>query len=287
MWQISYDAGKRVADGGTDRAATMAYYAVQSLFPGLFVLVVVALQLTSAADVERAVNQAILTRDLDPQVGSVLKDAVISAIQRADGTARLAGIVAAVFAVSSASSWLAATGRAIEPDAERRTPHNLITGRLRAAAWTGVLILLVLCALVLVTAASEIAAALGDWAGVGSELIAVATGLATLAATAGAMLLVYRIAPDLAEPPPLRTALPGAIIAAVGWVLGTGLFSLYVRHLASIGTTYGAFATPVILLIWLWLTGVIVLYGAAINALLAERRGEWRVAGAARPTEAR
>lgn len=286
MWQIGYGAGKRVADGGTDRAATMAYYAVQSLFPGLFALVVIALQLTSAADVERLVNEAISTRDLDPQVGGVLKDAVIGAIQRADGTARLAALFAAALAVSSASSWLAATGRAIEPDAKRRVRHNLITGRLWAAGWTAVLLLLVLCAIALVTAAGEIAGAASDLLGGGSLPIAIATGGVTLGAIIGAMLLVYRIAPDLADPPPLRTAVPGAIVAAVGWGLGTGLFSLYVRHLASIGTTYGAFATPVILLIWLWLTGVIVLYGAALNAELAARRGEWRVAGATRQADA-
>ncbi len=75
--------------------------------------------------------------------------------------------------------------------------------------------------------------------------------------------------PTPGPPPP-----PGALVSGLGWILASLGFFFYVGNLANIGATYGAFATPIVLLLWLWLSGVVVLYGAAVNDQLAERRGE-------------
>ena len=49
-------------------------------------------------------------------------------------------------------------------------------------------------------------------------------------------------------------------------------FFFYVSEFATYSATYGAFATVVILLIWLWLTNAILLFGAELNAVIDVRR---------------
>ncbi|HXG40201.1 MAG TPA: YihY/virulence factor BrkB family protein [Candidatus Limnocylindrales bacterium] len=79
--------------------------------------------------------------------------------------------------------------------------------------------------------------------------------------------VLYRVAPNVEVP--LRSALPGAIAFSVGWLVATYLFGVYVSEVATYGATYGALAGVAILLVWLYLTGFVLLLGAELNEVLA------------------
>ncbi len=79
--------------------------------------------------------------------------------------------------------------------------------------------------------------------------------------------VIYRVAPARA-PAKWRWVSWGAVIAASLWVVGGILFELYVRNLGNFGKTYGALGSVVVLLLWLYLSGFIVILGAEINAEL-------------------
>jgi membrane protein len=79
--------------------------------------------------------------------------------------------------------------------------------------------------------------------------------------------VVYRYAPDRDEPK-WRWVSWGSAIAATLWLLGSVLFSLYVRNFGSYGETYGALGGVVILLLWFYLSSYVVLLGAEINSEL-------------------
>jgi membrane protein len=63
----------------------------------------------------------------------------------------------------------------------------------------------------------------------------------------------------------------GSVSAAVVWLVGSVLFSIYVDHFSSYNQTYGALAGVVVLMLWLYLTAYVVLMGAEVN-VEAERR---------------
>ena len=130
---VTIAAGKRLGAGGTDRAAALAYYAVQAIFPGLFVVAVISLLLSTTNSIGNALDWAV-EQGLDPSLADSLRDALASAADRAKGAAGVAAVIAALTAVSGASGWFAAAGRAIEPDPNQRRSRNFITGRLRASA---------------------------------------------------------------------------------------------------------------------------------------------------------
>ena len=83
-----------------------------------------------------------------------------------------------------------------------------------------------------------------------------------------AFLPLYAVIPDL--PVPLRSALPGALLAAVGWTGLSAVFSVYAR--ISTGVT-GALGGVLLLVTWFYASGLLVLTGAAVNAVLADHVG--------------
>ena len=82
-----------------------------------------------------------------------------------------------------------------------------------------------------------------------------------------------------------RYELPGAAIAIAVWLLGSGGLRLYGTWILDGDTVYGSLAGPIVLLLWLWLTGFAVLLGAQLNSQLTHG-GRRRVRQGDDPTPA-
>ena len=89
--------------------------------------------------------------------------------------------------------------------------------------------------------------------------------------------LVYYSGPDR-EQRAWRWVSPGAIAGAVGWLVLSGLFALYVRFAGSYDETYGSLAAGIVLLLWLNYSAFALLFGAELNAA-ADRQADIRAAG--------
>ena len=78
---------------------------------------------------------------------------------------------------------------------------------------------------------------------------------------------MYRFGPSR-RPARKRWIFPGICLALVSWILISFGFSKFVTHFGSYNETFGGLASVIILLIWLWLTAVVVIIGAELNAEL-------------------
>lgn len=87
-----------------------------------------------------------------------------------------------------------------------------------------------------------------------------------------ALALIYRYAPNRA-PPAWRWLIPGAVAATFLWLLATLAFGWYLGSFGRTGRTYGAVGAIVVLQLWLFLSGYIMLLGAKLNAELMLRAG--------------
>ena len=87
-----------------------------------------------------------------------------------------------------------------------------------------------------------------------------------IVALSGAAAFLYWAAP--ARRLRLRWVLPGVLVFVPGWILVTVLFSVYVANFGSYSDTYGALGGVIVLLVWFYLTGVILLIGGEVNAVL-------------------
>ena len=82
--------------------------------------------------------------------------------------------------------------------------------------------------------------------------------------------LLYKFSPcvsKIKEIPFVRT-LPGAIFASLGWMLISIFFSYYVNNFGRYAITYGSLVGIILLLIWLYISSIIIILGGEINATI-------------------
>ena len=65
-----------------------------------------------------------------------------------------------------------------------------------------------------------------------------------------------------------RRALPGVAFVVLGWLVSTAGFNLYAQYLGTFNRTYGVLGVFVILMVWIYLSCLIILTGAGINSVL-------------------
>lgn len=82
--------------------------------------------------------------------------------------------------------------------------------------------------------------------------------------------LLYWIAPNRRIP--YKTVLPGAAFTTISWITASVLFSVYVSRFSDFTKTYGSLGGVTVLLLWLYISSIIVLVGGEINARLAEQK---------------
>ncbi len=94
--------------------------------------------------------------------------------------------------------------------------------------------------------------------------------------------LLYRYAPAR-RPPRWSWVTPGAGVATALWLGGSLLFSFFVRSFGNYQPTYGALAEVVVLLLYIWLTALVVLLGALLNAEMEHQSRRDAMRGRVRP----
>ena len=70
-----------------------------------------------------------------------------------------------------------------------------------------------------------------------------------------------------------RDALPGAIFTLIVWIGCTALFTFYVNNINNYDVLYGSISAIMVLLLWMYMTGIIVYLGFELNYILMKQRG--------------
>ena len=84
--------------------------------------------------------------------------------------------------------------------------------------------------------------------------------------------MLYNFLPNH-SPVKLKFISPGAISAIILWLICSGGFQLYLHYFNSYAKTYGSLGAMIILLLWLYLTALVILIGGAVNAILDKNAG--------------
>ena len=257
-------------DEMTDHAAALTYYALMSLFPAL--LVGVALlgllgQQSTVDDVARYLTERGAPESTVDAVSSSLETAVRS--QAGSSSALLA--VGLAVALYSASGFFGAAGRALNAVYRADEDRGFVKRKVLQLASTILLIVAALAVLVMVFLGGEVARELFDVVGLGRSAGAIWTWVRwplALVVTTGIFSFLYAAAPDRQRA--FRFISPGAVAAVLLWILASVGFFFWVDNFGSYNATYGAFATVVILLLWLYLTNAAMLLGAELNVTLED-----------------
>ena len=273
---VSRAVWRYLADGMVDRAPTLAYYGILSLFPSLLLAFTVVRFLGGDSAPDDLASYA-REHGTSGAVASALRSAAATAREASAPTAGAAGVIGILTLIYGASKTFTATGRAIDAMGGQGRTTRSLRRRAEDLAWTMLLLLLAVVALVLLTISGSVLEELLGLFGLSGAAVTI-WSIARLPVAAGLALfvvaLVYWAAPSRRNSR-FRVITPGASVAVAVLLVETIGYDVYVKRFASYNSTYGASAGFVILLLWIWLAATAVLYGAELDQVL-EARAEGR-----------
>ena len=88
----------------------------------------------------------------------------------------------------------------------------------------------------------------------------------------GFMLAILYFASPNVRQPGFKWVTPGGLIAVLLWIIASALFAFYVANFGSYNKTYGALGGVIAFLVWLWISNIVILFGAELNAELERGR---------------
>ena len=250
-------------------AAGVAFYALLSLAPGFTALVALYGLVADPAAVEAHV--AALRGVMPPEAQRLVTDQLTEIVRDRSSTLGLGFLVSLVIALWSANAGTSALISALNVAYGEREKRGLLRYyggtlllTLSSAICGGIALLLIA-----VIPASLRWLPLGE---AGRALIGILRWPVVLLLFAAVLALLYRYAPSRDEPHWSWVSW-GAAAAALLWIAGSVLFSVYVGRFATYNKTYGSLGAVVVLLMWLWLSAYAVLLGAELNAEMERQTG--------------
>lgn len=259
-------------DQMSDHAAALTYYSLLSLFPALL-FGVASLGYFGGSGLIGDASDYLLKAGAPRETIDAVTKALESA-QSQRGTAFTALVVALATSLYGASGAFGAVGRALNVVWRVDEGRNFFRKKAHDIGWTLVLLVLVIVTFVMIFVGGKVAEDLLGTIGLGSvaaDVWLIARWPAALIFATMIYAVVYYAAPNV-EVPRFQFLTPGAVIGVVAWIAASGGFFFYASNFSSYSATYGAFAGAVILLVWLWLTNMVLLLGAELNAVIDIRR---------------
>ncbi|MEV6612025.1 YihY/virulence factor BrkB family protein [Kutzneria sp. NPDC051319] len=252
-----------------DWAASLTYYAVLSVFPGLIVV-------TGAVGLLGPDATKMLIDSINSVPLGQGRDLLVGAIQNAHTGAGLLAVIGVLGALWAASGYIGGFMRAnnaVYGVAEGRPLWKTVP--LQLGLTLGLMVMLAVSGLGLAVS-GPIADQVGQWVGIGSTgllIWGIAKWPVIVILVSLAICLLYWAAPNVRQPKPRFLWLTaGSVLAVVLWLVASVGFAIYVANFGSYNKTYGSLAGVIVFLVWLWISNLAVLLGAAFDAELARGR---------------
>jgi len=243
-------------------AGGVTYGVLLALFPGLAALVSLYGLALDPGDIERQMSA--VSGVLPEQTQQMLATELHQLASTSNGALGFSAIVGLVLALWSASRGMSGMITALDIAYEQKETRSFVRFNLIALGLTLAMMVGGVVAITLVAGLPIVIDALG-LGGFAKWLLLVLEWPLLVAFMVFGLAVLYRYGPDRDEAQ-WRWVSPGAIVAALLWVAGSILFTVYVANFSSYDKTYGTLGGAVILLTWLYLCAIAVLFGAMINA---------------------
>ena len=252
-------------DEALTRAAALAFYSALSFAPLLVLLVWVASAVGDEA-------QLAVLDQLGELMGEEARKTADAVINNAESQPSL-GSLSAVLGV--AALFFSATGVFVQLqqtlnriwDVERKPGagvRSFIRTRLISTGMLAALGFLLVISLVVSAAIGFVFSHLGPLAWVGSLI-------SSIVVFAVAFSAVYKTVPDCEIR--MKDAALGGLITAILFALGKEAIGLYIGR-GSVGSAYGAAGSLLVLLVWVYYSGIVILFGAELTQVYAVEFGD-------------
>jgi membrane protein len=252
-------------DNVLGRASELAYNFLLAVFPLLlFVLAMLGVLAERGMDVRTLLFQY-LGRVLPGSASELISKTANEVIKNSGGGKLTFGILFSLWSASGGTTTMMST---LNDAYDVRESRSWIRVHLIALGLTLVLVLLVVVGSVLAVAGGHIAWTVGNNIGLGTPVIIAWRVLSWIAAVAFivfAFAVIYYYGPDVKQQH-WYWITPGSVLGVGLWVIASAVFRLYLHFFNSYSRTYGSLGAVIILLLWLYVTGLAFLVGGEVNA---------------------
>jgi membrane protein len=265
-----------IEDDCMDAAAALSYYTIFSL-PAILVLLLMLISAVMNSSDVRGGLEGQIQNLMGPSAGEQVR----TIIQQADHKPSngllptILGIAGLLFGATGAFGQLQKTlNRAwnVEPDPNQGGLKSFLTKRLFSFGMILVVAFFLLVSLALSAALTGIGGRLGSVlpSGVSGPLLEIFNSIISLVVITGLFAALFKVMPDAKIA--WRSVWVGAAVTAVLFVLGKFLIGFYLGK-SNPGQAYGAAGSLAVLLLWVYYSSLILLFGAEFTETWAERRG--------------
>jgi membrane protein len=273
---IGIRAGKEaVADHVPNLAAALAYYAFLAI-PSLLLVVVGVFSLVADENAVTTIVEKLETVAPEEAL-TLVEDSLRRVTETTSGSGITMMVVGSVLAFWTLTGSMQTLMWALNAAYDREETRGFVKRRLIAF----VMVVLMLLAFGLAFGLLVLGPALSGWIGsaVGLETLVdwlwwTAQWPILIAGLLFAFATILYLGPNV-DHPRWRFLTVGTAISVIVWLAASGAFAVYVASFSSYNKAWGSLAAVIIMLTWLWLSGLALLFGAEINAE-AERSRELR-----------
>lgn len=264
---VGKQLNKRVSEADVfGLSAQLAYFFLLALFPFLFFLVT----LLGYLPLDEQVVADYINLYLPDEVANMINTNMSQLLNSRSGGLLSLSVIGTIW---SASKGFNAITKSLNSAYRVKESRSFIIARLISIGLTIAMFVVICVALLLPVFGQKIGTFLFSFINLSDGFLTVWNTLRWVISSATffiVFLVLYKLAPN--KKITFKHTIWGAIFATLGWQLASFGFSYYVNTLGDYSATYGSLGTVIILMIWLYLSGVIITSGGVLNAYLMNRK---------------
>ncbi|MFC7063706.1 YihY/virulence factor BrkB family protein [Halobacillus seohaensis] len=246
--------------------AAQAYYYLLAIFP----LVILLLSILPYLNITAEEAMSFMQNVLPGGTAEVFQNNIIDLVERPKGGLLTIGIIGTLWSASNGvNAFIQASNIAYNVEETR----SFIKVRIMSILLTIGMIIAIGIALVLPIFGDAIITMVSDAFNLPSQtvvLFQVLRWVISIVVMSTILMALYHFAPN--KKFPFKEILPGAIITAILWQLISLAFSFYVSNFANYSATYGSLGGIIILMLWFFITGIILMVGAEVNVVRSRKK---------------
>lgn len=250
-------------DGVTELGAQMTYYLILSIFPFIIFFLSV-LRHTPLADVnvmERLLSA--LPADSRNLVGNLIEEIILGGSYALLSFGAIAGIWSSSNGIMA---MIKGVNRAYELTEDR--PYWKLKG-LSILLTIGLAIVIIVAVAIIVFGEVIFNRIFVSYTWPSYVMFRILQVLITVLLMGLILGILYKLAPSIKENVKVafKDAIPGGFVAAIGLIIFSMGFSFYVNNFGNYSNTYGSIGGIIVLLIWLYVSSIVIVLGAEVNAV--------------------
>jgi membrane protein len=264
-------------------AAGVVFYGLLALFPAITALVSSYVLFAKSETINEHLSS--LGSFLPGGAMDIIKDQVNRVLAKGDVKLGTAFLFSFLLAVWSANGGAKAVIDALNVAYEEKEERGFFKLNIVSLAFTVGGLIAVLVAIGAIVALPLVLSAIG-LNSIVEAIIRYGRWPMLVLITLIGLAVLYRYAPSRRSPQ-WKWISVGTAFATVTWLIGSGLLSFYLASYAQYDATYGSLGAAIGLMVWIWMSAIVILLGAELNAQIEHQTTKDTTEGGTKPLRSR